>query len=336
MLRRFIWAFLVVFGVVLSSSAWAITTNVTITGGGQPLKSTLITLHVHVPGKPPRTYTGKTDHNGVLRTVIKIPERPEVTINLSLDGGIPTPELPLSRLVDGGTIEVGGGGNTYIPFTPGDPNIPLEISLYLTKTDGCLRWSEFSRSTMDPTNDGKACHDPVGGGVSLGVPVMLSPGFKVMPFGSIDWPNTTVNFTFPSGFSLGTTSNWSGMLGVKAGPMVAPGAWVYGVVGVSALNERLTLNFPAGVSSRTTTVPGLTLGVGGAIKPAWLQGMGRPVSLFAELDFTWWDNATFKAPVTSPGFNYNFGRNDAVLKAGVSIAFGGDNRPPPPLPYPVK
>src|SRR5579864_1177364 len=166
MLRKLAGAFLVIAGVVLSGSAWALTTNVTINGGGQPLRSTLITLHVHVPGHPPRTFTGRTDQNGVLRTVVPVPQRPEVTIDLSLYGGIPTPELPPSRLTDGGTIEIGGGGgNTYIPYMPGDPNIPVEISLYLTKTDGCLRWTEISRSTLDPTDDGKTCHDPVGGGV---------------------------------------------------------------------------------------------------------------------------------------------------------------------------
>jgi hypothetical protein len=146
---------------------------------------------------------------------------------------------------------------------------------------------------------------------------------QVTPFVAFEYPNTTVNFVFPNGFYLGTRSNWQGTLGVKVGPWINPMVQLYGVAGVSLLNETMTLNFAAGQSSTSTTVPGLTLGIGGAMKPQMLQQWGRPVSLFAEVDWTWWQDAHYNAPTVSPGFNYTFHRTDTIVKTGVSIGLGG-------------
>jgi hypothetical protein len=39
--------------------------------------------------------------------------------------------------------------------------------------------------------------------------------------------------------------------------------------------------------------PGGTLGIGGAWQPSFLQGFGRPASLFAEYQHAWWQDADF-------------------------------------------
>jgi len=49
---------------------------------------------------------------------------------------------------------------------------------------------------------------------------------------------------------------------------------------------------------------------------------GRLVSIFAEYEHTWWRDAQFNAPTASPLFNYNFRRQDDILKLGVNVALG--------------
>jgi hypothetical protein len=58
---------------------------------------------------------------------------------------------------------------------------------------------------------------------------------------------------------------------------------------------------------------------------------GRPVSLFAEYQHTWWQDANFNTPAASPAFNYNFLRQDDALKFGFTVALGG----PPPAARPL-
>lgn len=98
--------------------------------------------------------------------------------------------------------------------------------------------------------------------------------------------------------------------------------WVYVIVGLSLLNETLTLNFPLGASSTSATVPGGDLGLGVAFKPALLQQWGRPVLLFAEWNWMGWADAKFNAPPTSPAFNYKFNRSDNVIRAGFMVQLG--------------
>jgi hypothetical protein len=64
---------------------------------------------------------------------------------------------------------------------------------------------------------------------------------------------------------------------------------------------------------------GAPIGVGGAWQPAFLQGYGHPVSLFAEYQHTWWQDTNFNTPAASPFFNYTFARQDDVLKFGFTV-----------------
>src|ERR1019366_5192596 len=109
----------------------------------------------------------------------------------------------------------------------------------------------------------------------------------------------------------------------------------YGIAGVSVLNETLNVNFLPVASSTTATVPGATVGIGGAWQPSFLQGFGRPVSLFAEYQHTWWQSANFNTPAASPLFNYNFARQDDVVKFGFTVSLSAPPQAPAPS-YPVK
>ena len=173
--------------------------------------------------------------------------------------------------------------------------------------------------------------DPFGIGFSFGYGFRpWANRFIVEPFVSFDYLGWSVNQTFPGGSFLGTRNNFDMTWGVKGGPAINPHAWVYAIVGVSALNETLNVNFIPLASSSTQTVPGATVGVGGAIMPSFLQGFGRPVSLSLEYQHTWWRAAQFNTPAASPLFNYNFHREDDVIKFGFTVYFGSPPTAAPP------
>jgi hypothetical protein len=137
------------------------------------------------------------------------------------------------------------------------------------------------------------------------------------------------------GSFLGTTANFMGTFGVKVGPQF-DAFWLYGIAGVSVLNETLNINFIPVSSSQSATVPGGTVGFGGAWRPNFLQGFGLPISVFAEYQHFWWADANFNTPAASPAFNYTFRRQDDLLKVGFTVDL---NPPPPPVApprYPVK
>ena len=212
------------------------------------------------------------------------------------------------------------------------------VGIYLIKTDGESRIYERFITTGELTNFFKEVHDPVGVGAQFAYGFTpFNNSVVVAPFASIDAPNISVNHSFPNGSYLGTTSNVSGTLGVKVGPALSQDVWLYGLAGVSALNETMKINFIPTFSSQDTTVVGATVGAGIAWHPASWQVASHPVSMFAEYQHSWWDDAHFSAPAASPGFNYTFRRQDDVVKFGVNFSFGqGPTAPPAPPGYPVK
>jgi opacity protein-like surface antigen len=211
------------------------------------------------------------------------------------------------------------------------------IGIYLIKTDGESKIYERFIRTDEIANFFKEVHDPVGVGVHF------SYGFTpwnnsvvVAPFVAIEAPNISVYHTFPGGSYLGTTSNVSGTIGLKVGPALSQDVWVYGLAGVSALNQTMKINFIPAFSSSGTTVAGATVGAGFAWHPASWQLANHPVSLFAEYQHTWWDDAHFNAPSASPAFNYTFRRQDDLVKLGLNISLGDFDAPPPASAFPVK
>ncbi len=190
----------------------------------------------------------------------------------------------------------------------------------LVKNWGWVRSTERLAATDMVTNQFADRADPVGGGFLIGYKFApWANSIIVSPFASFDFIDAPVNHTFAGGSYLGTAARFMGTFGVKAGPQLGAGVWLYGIAGVSVLNETLNINFIPASSSQSAWVAGGTLGFGGAWQPAFLQGYGHPVSLFAEYQHTWWDSANFNTPAASPFFNYNFRREDDVLKVGFTV-----------------
>ena len=72
------------------------------------------------------------------------------------------------------------------------------------------------------------------------------------------------------------------------------------------------------------------------LQPSFLQGYGHPVSLFAEYQHTWWQDANFNTPAASPFFNHTFARQDDVVKFGFTVELSPTAPPPVAGPRYVK
>jgi hypothetical protein len=226
----------------------------------------------------------------------------------------------------------GHGMRTAPPLRPSSATPPLSpapsqnasttgfyLGGELVKTWGHVDSTETLADTGIVTNRFSDMQDPLGVGVLIGYKFApWSNSIVVSPFASFDYLNAPVNHTFPGGSFLGTTANFAGTAGVKIGPQLAMGLWLYGIAGASFLNETLNVNFVPTASSRTTDVSGATVGVGGAWQPRFLQG-SHPMSLFVEYQHTWWRDANFNTPAASPFFNYTFRREDDFVKFGFTI-----------------
>jgi hypothetical protein len=231
------------------------------------------------------------------------------------------------------------GGHTFVRV-PCPSQTAASTGLYLggelVKNWGWVRSTERLAATDVVTNQFSDRADPVGGGFLIGYKFApWANSIIVSPFASFDFLDSPVNHTFPAGSYLGTTANFMGTAGVKVGPQLDMGVWLYGIAGVSVLNETLNINFIPVASTQSAWVAGGTVGVGGAFQPGFLQGFGHPVSVFAEYQHTWWQNANFNTPAASPPFNYNFRREDDVVKVGFTVSLS--TPPSPTVPsYPVK
>lgn len=105
---------------------------------------------------------------------------------------------------------------------------------------------------------------------------------------------------------------------------------------MSVLNQTLNINFVPVASSQSATVAGDTLGLGGAWRPSFLQGFGRPVSVFAEYQHFWWADATFNTRAASPAFNYTFRRQEDLLKVGFTVDLSAPPVAAPRVALPTK
>ena len=207
----------------------------------------------------------------------------------------------------------------------------------LAKNSGVERKIERSAFNDAITNDLRDSGDPIGIGLVAGYNFRPSNGnFVVGPFASFDYLRQTINRNFAGGQFLGSTTHWFGNVGVKAGFVTAPGIYFYGLAGAAFLNHDLNVNFATAAQSNTTTT-GFTAGLGAEYQPAAWRISGHPVSLFAQYQHTWWNNADFNRPASSPAFNYAYQRQDDTFKLGVNFYFGAAPPAQPSTPaYPVK
>lgn len=170
--------------------------------------------------------------------------------------------------------------------------------------------------------------DDVFGGVVAGYNFApFNNRIVVGPFISFDWGDQTIQHDFAGGTFIGSETDWIATAGLKAGVVVAPGTFLYGLVGGSLLEEELNIDFGGPVTSRNETVSGVTVGGGGEWRPSGLRAFGRPVSIFAQYQHTWWEDVALNQPAASPFFNYDFEREDDSVRAGVNIYLQRYGRP---------
>jgi len=197
----------------------------------------------------------------------------------------------------------------------------------LAKNWGRVRSTESLATTDVVTNRFTDSGDPLGIGILGGYNFKpWNNNIVIGPFASFDYLNQTINHNFAGGQFLGTTTHWFVNAGVKAGVVTAPGFYLYGLAAAAFLNHDLNVNFATAAHSNTTT-PGFTLGFGGEYQPSSWQLAGHPVSIFAQYQHTWWSNANFNTPASSPAFNYAFRREDDTIKLGVNFYFGAAPAP---------
>jgi hypothetical protein len=208
----------------------------------------------------------------------------------------------------------------------------LYIGVDIVKTNGRLRIKEFDAFSGQQTNDISETKDPPGGGVAVGYNFALGNGMIVGPYLSFDVLNMSINRTFAGGTFIGSTMHWFATAGAKVGMMTSPGIFIYGLGGVSLLNQDLNINFGGPVTSDRRNTPGGTVGVGGESLPSMLQGFGIPISVFLQYQHTWWADAKLDRPAASPSFNYRFSREDDTFKFGLNFYFAP---PTPPSPRPA-
>lgn len=213
----------------------------------------------------------------------------------------------------------------------------LSLGTYLVGLNRATQATTERSRTTDDSTEFRTHGDPPG--IGFVATYLFVPGngaLRIGPFASFDILRQTVNHDFAGGQFLGTTTHWFATTGMKAGAVVSPDLFIYGLTGVSWLNESLNVNF-ATASSSNVTIPGFTLGLGGEYHPVSWQISGHPVTLFAQYQHTWWSTANFDAPASSPGFNYAFRREDDTLKLGVNFYFAAAAAALAPSPaYPVK
>jgi hypothetical protein len=170
--------------------------------------------------------------------------------------------------------------------------------------------------------------DDVFGGVVAGYNFApFNNRIVVGPFISFDWGDQTIQHDFAGGTFIGSETDWIATAGLKAGVVVAPGAFLYGLVGGSLLEEQLNIDFGGPVTSQSETVSGVTVGGGGEWRPSGLRALGRPVSIFAQYQHTWWEDVALNRPAASPFFSYDFEREDDSVRAGVNIYLQRVGRP---------
>jgi len=194
------------------------------------------------------------------------------------------------------------------------------VGVQLIETWGRVTTIETSRATGETTNRFTDSGDPLGVGILAGYNFRpWNNNVQLGPFASINSLNQTIKHQFTGGNFIGTTTHWIGTLGVKAGALATQNIFIYGLGGISWLNEDMRINLGGPSTSNNTTVSGFTLGIGGEYQPtAWKQ-LKWPVSLALQLQHTWWQNANVNNPVSSPGFNYTFKRQDNTIGLGVNV-----------------
>ena len=151
----------------------------------------------------------------------------------------------------------------------------LSLGTYLIGLNRATQVTTELLRITDNTKEFRTHGDPPG--IGFAATYLFAPRnsmLRVGPFASFDILRQTVNHDFAGGQFLGTTTHWFATAGLKAGAVVQPDLFIYGLTRATWLNENLNVNF-ATASSSNVTIPGVTLGLG-AEYPAFVVAGRRP------------------------------------------------------------
>jgi hypothetical protein len=157
-------------------------------------------------------------------------------------------------------------------------------------------------------------------------PSAQRPGTTALPFETVervvfsfDFFDQKTNHVFPANPQtfIGATSNYMVTGEMQWGVNVVPGVQVYGIGGVTILNQDLNINLGGGATSENKTLVGPTYGAG-----LGYQIPGSAVTSFVQWEQTPFATKTLTRPAASPGFTYDFTNTSNRIKAGILVNFG--------------
>jgi hypothetical protein len=350
MLRRFAGAFLVVFGLALSGTAWAITGTITGQVNGQAVKSGTVTLVQVSQGGNVKRYNvpiNPATNKGTANVKLREGDR----LYYSLDGGLNGKPVTQEEFKNGVPIDFSTGVgpipqpsppnyNTGLPggLPPGTPYNPSNPATWTgfyigingsggtfdqridEKLTGTDKVSDTLNNTKGMAGVGLNAGYDFGG---LGI-----PGVTVGPTGSINYFGQSNNQVFSSGMFVGTRTNWIADLGAKAAYWSEDRSKsIYGVVGLELVNYDLQGNLSGPTFAVNRTAAGFFAGAGVEYtRPEWRMGNGQWTT-FGQLTFAWFCGDTVHMAPFSPSFDYTTRIDQVRASAGFLYRFGA----PPPL-----
>jgi opacity protein-like surface antigen len=136
---------------------------------------------------------------------------------------------------------------------------------------------------------------------------------------SFDFFDQKTNHVFPANPQtfIGATSKYMITGEMQFGLNVAPGVQIYGIGGVTFLNQDLNINLGGLGTSENKTSVGPTYGAG-----LGYQIPGSAVTSFVQWEQTPFATKTLTRPPASPNFTYDFTNTSNRIKAGILVNFG--------------
>jgi opacity protein-like surface antigen len=157
-------------------------------------------------------------------------------------------------------------------------------------------------------------------------PLPQRPGATAAPFTTVervvfsfDFFDQKTNHVFPANPQtfIGATSKYMVTGEMQFGVNVAPGVQIYGIGGVTILNQDLNINLGGLGTSENKTLVGPTYGAG-----LGFQIPGSAVTSFVQWEQTPFATKTLTRPPASPNFTYDFTNTSNRIKAGILVNFG--------------
>jgi hypothetical protein len=349
MLRKFMGACLVVFGLILSGNAWAITATVTGQSTGQAEKGGTFTVVKQTSTGKVTHYTGHinpTTH----KVTVHVPVKKGDTLYGSLDGGLTGKPLTDDNI--NGTVPVDfstgvgpipqPGTSTYTSAPPYTPYLivsnPLPWNGFyigIQGSGGSTDQRIIERLTGTDTISNTLSNNKgigsvgINGGYDFGGFGM--PGATIGPNVAFNWIGNSNNQVFSNGSFIGVHYNWNVDIALKGEYWNEQHTMaIYGLAGARILDYDLQSNFTGPVLSVNRTTAGFLFGVGGeATRPEWRWGNGQWTA-YAQLTIAYIDSDTVRMPPFSTSFDYTQRFTQVEATGGFRYRLWAPPPPPPP------